>query len=96
MMLQGNQVGDVAELRSRPWGSEVRLELTALPSDATMVAIAIGPDGMQEQVATWSGTTTGRIRVVGASSLAADEIVEVRIDTTEGEQLRSLERDQPT
>lgn len=75
--------GDIRTV-ARPWGTEVRLTLNDLPTGATFVAVARDVSGAEEQIATWSATTSGKANVTGASSFATNRLSEILVRTVDG------------
>ncbi len=58
--------------------------LNDLPTNATFVAVARDVSGTEEQIATWSATTTGKANVTGASSIATPQLAEIIVRTVDG------------
>lgn len=69
---------DVA-VSARPWGTEITLDLTGLPSRRSYQLWTIDNDGEWTSVATWLPTSTGAVRLTGATRIPTDRVHRVLI-----------------
>lgn len=77
-------------LRSRPWGTELRLRLRALPAADGYRAYAVDRSGARTLAASWGPTPTGRAEVPGSTSLDSAQLSGLVIATAEGAELLSV------
>lgn len=83
-------VSGAVRLHSKAWGTEIRIEVADLPNAGIFTAIAHGPGGREETVATWASTPSGSAIVIGASGIGTDELEAVVIvDVDDKELLRA-------
>ncbi|MEV6139701.1 zf-HC2 domain-containing protein [Nocardia sp. NPDC051990] len=68
-----------ADLAARPWGTELRLDLTRLPRGQRLVAVAIDADGRAEPAATWVVPEMDEIRVTGAVAIPTNAVRRIEI-----------------
>ncbi len=76
-----------ADLESRPWGTQVALELADLPRTGRYTLVVHATDGRRETGATWSATDRDVVRVVGATSLPAGRIATLEVVSAAGDTL---------
>lgn len=86
----GVTASGTASFRSRPWGSEIRLQLQNLPSAASFTAYAVDSEGARTQVATWARTPGRTADVPGAVSLAPADVAGLVIQTDTGKRVLTL------
>lgn len=69
-------------LVKKSWGTELQLEGRSMPLDGTMYLWVKGRDGKEELACGWTATSSGRIKVTGATpvQLAGISGVELRDD----------------
>jgi len=81
--------GSVA-LQTRPWGTELRLQLRDLPPADGYVAYTLDRTGVRTQAASWGPTPNGRADVPGASALAPERLAGLVVATRGGTELLVL------
>ncbi|MEK7425759.1 MAG: zf-HC2 domain-containing protein [Actinomycetota bacterium] len=84
VLAQADHASGTIRLTPKPWGTEVRLDLTELSRDGVFVVDATSADGHREQVATWSATKSGNAMVIGASSLETAAIRSIEVRSADG------------
>ena len=87
----GVTASGTASLRSRPWGTEVRLQLQDLPPADGYTAYAVDSAGARTPVATWGPTPARAADVPGAVSLPPGAVARLIIETDAGDPVLSLE-----
>lgn len=87
----GVTASGTASLRSRPWGTEIHLQLQNLPPARSYTAYAVDSAGARTPVATWARTPERAADVPGAVSLASRALERLVIETDVGEPVLSLE-----
>lgn len=74
-------------LQAKPWGTALSVDLTGLPRSGRFVLQTTGRDGAREQSASWGATTTGVVKVVGATSITPDDVTRVAVLAADGHEL---------
>lgn len=87
----GVTASGTASLRSRPWGTEIRLHLQDLPPADSFAAYAVDDAGARTPFATWARTPEREAEVPGAVRLAPAVVAGLVIETDAGEPVLSLE-----
>jgi len=77
-------------LESRPWGTQLRLDVRGLPQAERFTAYALAKDGHREVAASWGATPGGRARVDGATGIARSELDRVEVVTSSGQPVLTL------
>ena len=77
-------------LNGRTWGTEMRLSLNSVPPGAHCSLVARARDGRSDMAATWVATYQGSADVAGTTAIPIDQLSEVDIVTTDGQQLAQL------
>lgn len=67
---RGSGMTAVVSAGAREWGAEVRLEVTGVPEPGVCSLVAVGRDGDEETVATWSSAGPGEAPVRLSSGAA--------------------------
>lgn len=73
-----------AVLTSKPWGTEVGVQLADLPARGPFVLEVTGINGTVERAATWSQTAAAEASLVGASSMRPSDIDVMRVVDHQG------------
>lgn len=85
-----NSSGSVSML-AKPWGTELRLHLANLPAAEGFAAYAVDAAGVRTLASTWGPTPSGPVEVPGATSLPPHALSGLVIETTDGDELLSLD-----
>ncbi|MGW3450080.1 sigma-70 family RNA polymerase sigma factor [Streptomyces sp. NPDC001076] len=68
-----------------PWGSEVRLNVSGVPSQTHCTLVAVGLEGSRETAASWlAGNGSGTVPIPGAISKSVDAVAQFEVDTDSG------------
>ncbi|MFD4508794.1 sigma-70 family RNA polymerase sigma factor [Streptomyces sp. NPDC058457] len=68
-----------------PWGSEVRLKVSGIPSETPCTLVAVGLEGSRETAASWlAGNGTDTVPIPGAISKSVDDVARFEVDTNSG------------
>ncbi|MFF7748193.1 sigma factor-like helix-turn-helix DNA-binding protein [Streptomyces sp. NPDC007971] len=68
-----------------PWGSEVRLDVSGIPSHTHCTLVAVGLEGSHETAASWlAGNGTDTVPIPGAISKSVDTVAHFEVDTDSG------------
>ncbi|MGW3204465.1 sigma-70 family RNA polymerase sigma factor [Streptomyces sp. NPDC001135] len=68
-----------------PWGSEVRLDVSGIPSGTHCTLVAVGLEGGHETAATWlAGNGDDTVPIPGAISKSMDAVARFEVDTDSG------------
>lgn len=78
------QAAGLAELETRPWGTQLRLTLHDLPRQGTFTAWAVDAHGNRTPAATWRATTSGTAQVTGASALDPASLIRLEVLNGDG------------
>jgi len=76
-----------AQLAIKPWGTAITVDLAGLPSQGPFLLQTTARDGHREQAATWAGTATGAVTVVGATSLTPTNVTRIAVLGPDGQEL---------
>jgi hypothetical protein len=77
-------------LNGRTWGTELRLTLSSVPPGEHCSLIARARDGRSDMAATWVATYQGSADVAGTTAIPIDQLSEVDIVSSDGQQLARL------
>ena len=79
---------------AREWGTDVDLRLAGVPEAGVCALVAVGRDGSEQTVTTWSATPPGGepVRVSGGAALRPDGIDRFEVRTALGRRLVTLTR----
>jgi len=80
----GVRAAGLAELETRPWGTQLRLTLHDLPRQGTFTAWAVDARGNRTPAATWRATTNGTAEVTGASALDPGSLTRLEVVSGDG------------
>lgn len=87
----GVAASGTAALQPRPWGTSIRLRLSALPGDGgPYTAWALDTAGRRTPVASWGRTRDGAADVTGASALSRPQLAGLVVTTAQGAPLLRL------
>ncbi len=78
--------------QDRAWGTDVEIEVEDAAGPRTCRLVAVGGDGSEQTVATWSvpGHDARPHTLRGGAALRPDDIVRYEVRTTEGDRLVTL------
>ncbi|WP_406089586.1 zf-HC2 domain-containing protein [Streptomyces sp. NBC_01013] len=87
---RGSGMTAVVTAGAREWGADVGLEVSGVPERAVCSLVAVGRDGDEETVATWSSAGPGEapLRLNGGAALRPGAIARFEVRTTAGRRLR--------
>lgn len=86
-----SQVQASATLMSRPWGTQVQLQLDGLPAAGECQLVVHADDGRQETGGSWTANSYSSVADIAAStSIPADDISALDVVTAEGQLLVHL------
>ena len=71
-------------LVTKPWGTQLVLEMKNLPAGTVCVAVVTGERGRSEVVGTWGATATHAAFVTLATDIATGQLRTITVKTTEG------------
>ena len=77
-------------LKGRTWGTELRLTLSSVSPGEHCSLIARARDGRSDMAATWVATYQGSADVPGTTAIPIDQLSEVDVVTSDGQQLARL------
>jgi len=77
-------------LNGRTWGTELHLTLSSVPPGEHCSLIARARDSRSDMAATWVATYQGSADVAGTTAIPIDQLSEVDIVTSDGQQLARL------
>ncbi len=91
---RGSGMSAVVTAGAREWGSEVGLEVSGVPGPGVCSLVAVGRDGDEETVATWSSGGPGAepVRMSGGAALRPGAIARFEVRTAAGQRLLRLTR----
>ncbi|MER5276666.1 zf-HC2 domain-containing protein [Streptomyces sp. NPDC002809] len=91
---RGSGMTAVVTARAREWGADVGLEVAGVPDTGVCSLVAVGRDGDEETVTTWSsaGGGEGPRRVSGGVALRPGAIAGFEVRTAAGRRLLRLTR----
>jgi hypothetical protein len=75
------------DLVSRTWGTQLDLRGTSLPPGQVLYLAVTDKDGHSYDVASWTGTPSGRATLSAACWMKSDDIAKVNVHTDDGEAL---------
>lgn len=86
---QGSGMTAVVTAGAREWGADVGLEVSGVPEPGVCSLVAVGRDGGEETVATWSSAGPGGepLRLSGGAALRPGAIGRFEVRTAEGRRL---------
>ncbi|MFJ2092858.1 zf-HC2 domain-containing protein [Streptomyces sp. NPDC087901] len=90
----GSGMTAVVTAGAREWGADVGLEVAGVPDPGVCSLVAVGRDGDEETVATWSsaGAGEGPLQVSGGAALRPGAIARFEVRTAAGRRLLRLTR----
>ncbi|MGP3634231.1 hypothetical protein ACTU45_12815, partial [Streptomyces sp. 24-1644] len=79
---------------AREWGTDVDLQVARLPVTGVCALVAVGRDGSEQTVTTWSAGRPGGepVRVSGGAALRPGVIDRFEVRTVRGQRLVTLTR----
>lgn len=91
---RGSGMAAVVTAGAREWGADVGLEVSGVPASGVCSLVAVGRDGAEETVATWSSAGPGGtpLRLDGGSALRPGDIARFEVRTAAGRPLLRLTR----
>ncbi|MEV6477077.1 zf-HC2 domain-containing protein [Streptomyces sp. NPDC051657] len=87
-------VAAVVTAAGREWGSAVALEVARVPVEGVCALVAVGRDGSEETVGSWSagGVAGGPVEVSGGAALRPEGIDHFEVRTADGRRLVTATR----
>ncbi|WP_424569138.1 zf-HC2 domain-containing protein [Streptomyces sp. CH-036] len=87
-------VAAVVTAAGREWGTAVALEVARVPVVGVCALVAVGRDGSEETVGSWSagGTEDGPVEVSGGAALRPEGIDHFEVRTADGRRLVTVTR----
>ncbi|MFH8667702.1 zf-HC2 domain-containing protein [Streptomyces anulatus] len=87
-------IAAVVTAAGREWGSAVALEVARVPAEGVCALVAVGRDGSEETVGSWSagGVGGGPVEVSGGAALRPEGIDHFEVRTADGRRLVTVER----
>lgn len=91
---RGSGMAAVVTAGAREWGAAVGLEVSGVPGSGVCSLVAVGRDGAEETVATWSSAGPGGapLRLDGGAALRPGDIARFEVRTAAGRPLLRLTR----
>lgn len=91
---RGSGMAAVVTAGAREWGADVGLEVSGVPESGVCSLVAVGRDGDEETVATWSSAGPGEapLRLDGGAALRPGDIARFEVRTAAGRPLLRLTR----
>lgn len=91
---RGSGMAAVVTAGAREWGADVGLEVSGMPERGVCALVAVGRDGAEETVATWSSGGPGGepLRLSGGAALRPGAIDRFEVRTAAGRPLLRLTR----
>lgn len=91
---RGSGTAAVVTAGARDWGAEVALAVAGVPESGVCALVAVGRDGAEDTVATWTSTGPGGgpLRVDGGAALRPEAIARFEVRTASGRRLLELTR----
>lgn len=91
---RGSGMTAVVTAGAREWGADVGLEVSGVPESGVCSLVAVGRDGDEETVATWSSAGPGEapLRLDGGAALRPGDIARFEVRTAAGRPLLRLTR----
>lgn len=91
---RGSGMAAVVTAGARKWGADVGLEVSGVPESGVCSLVAVGRDGDEETVATWSSAGPGGapLRLDGGAALRPGDIARFEVRTAAGRPLLRLTR----
>ncbi|MFF2718583.1 zf-HC2 domain-containing protein [Streptomyces sp. NPDC058011] len=91
---QASGAAAVVTAAGREWGTAVALEVVRVPVVGVCALIAVGRDGSEETVSSWSarGAADGLVEVEGGAALRPEGIDRFEVRTADGRRLVTVER----
>lgn len=91
---RGSGMTAVVTAGAREWGADVGLEVSGVPESGVCSLVAVGRDGDEETVATWSSAGPGEapLRLGGGAALRPRDIARFEVRTAAGRPLLRLTR----
>lgn len=91
---RGPGVSAVVTTGAREWGSDVGLEVARVPAAGVCALVAVGRDGSEQTVSTWSGAGQGEVPVVvrGGAALRPPDIDHFEVWSSDGQWLATVTR----
>ena len=81
----GSSTSGHVRLVAKPWGTALIVDLAGLPRSGRFVLQTTGRDGAREQAASWGATTSGAVKVDGATSLTPQDVARVAVVGADGQ-----------
>jgi len=81
----GSSTSGHVRLVAKPWGTALIVDLAGLPRRGRFVLQTTGRDGAREQAASWGATTSGAVKVDGATSLMPQDVARVAVVGADGQ-----------
>lgn len=75
----GNHMLGRVSLTGKAWGTSLEIDLSGMPHSGTFTLEATDDRGRVEPACTWSGTDTGAMDVVGATSIPISDLRALRV-----------------
>jgi hypothetical protein len=72
------------DLVTRNWGTQLDVRGTGLPTDQVLFLAVTDRDGHRYDVASWTGTASGRTTLTAACWMKPGDIIQVQVHTREG------------
>ncbi len=87
-------VAAVVTAAGREWGTAVALEVARVPVVGVCALVAVGRDGSEETVGSWSagGTEDGPVEMSGGAALRPEGIDHFEVRTADGRRLVTVTR----
>ncbi|MYR94522.1 MULTISPECIES: zf-HC2 domain-containing protein [unclassified Streptomyces] len=91
---QASGAAAVVTAAGHEWGTSVALEAVRVPAVGVCALIAVGRDGSEETVSSWSarGAGDGLVEVSGGAALRPEGIDHFEVRTADGRRLVTVER----
>ncbi|MFD3969846.1 zf-HC2 domain-containing protein [Streptomyces cyaneofuscatus] len=91
---QASGAAAVVTAAGHEWGTSVALEVVRVPVVGVCALIAVGRDGSEETVSSWSagGAGDGLVAVSGGAALRPEGIDHFEVRTADGRRLMTVER----
>ncbi|MFJ1589185.1 zf-HC2 domain-containing protein [Kitasatospora albolonga] len=90
----GSGAAAVVTAAGHEWGTAVALEAVRMPAEGVCALVAVGRDGSEETVGSWSagGAGGGLVEVAGGAALPPEGIDRFEVRTAEGRRLVTVTR----
>jgi anti-sigma factor RsiW len=88
----GSQAAVQVAFVTKQWGTELQVEAAGLPTQGEMTLWVYDTAGRDTQVATWSATTSGRVKLTTACASQLGDIRKVELTTAAGDVIATAQR----